>query len=427
MASQPAWAGSLTTLYTFTGGADGGVPFAGLLPGPNGSFYGTTTENAGSVFQLLPPAQGQTAWTLKTLYTFTGGADGAFPQTLVMDSQGALYGMTDEGGLRNGVCAQNGNDIGCGTVFKLSPPVQGQSTWTLNTLWTFTGGADGSSPTGGVVFGPSGELYGFTYGGFTCPHGICGGVYKLTPPSSGQTGWTETTLYSFRGRADGAQAGSYGPPVLDADGRIFGVTGSGGDTAGSNCAPGGCGTVFSLSPPHGANGGWTKQTLMVFRGRNGIGPVGGLTQDADGNLYGATNEGGRLANCVPGAGYPNGCGVAFEVSPAAWRAGGWTSTVLHRFTDGADGGYPFAAPVSAGGKVYATTSGDEVKSFGSLVELAPGGQGGWRERTRFVFTNDANSSSPAGALLAQGGVLYGTTAGAGSGPAPFGTVFQYRP
>jgi hypothetical protein len=102
MAVQHAAASGLTTLYTFTGGADGFGPFAGLLPGLNGSFFGTTTGASGSVFQLLPPAQAQTSWTLKTLYSFTGGADGAFPQTLVMDKAGALYGMTDEGGIFNG-------------------------------------------------------------------------------------------------------------------------------------------------------------------------------------------------------------------------------------------------------------------------------------------------------------------------------------
>jgi hypothetical protein len=69
----PAAGSGLQTLYTFTGGVDGGVSFAGLLPGPNGSFYGTTTLNAGSVFQLFPPAQGQSAWTLTTLYTLPMG------------------------------------------------------------------------------------------------------------------------------------------------------------------------------------------------------------------------------------------------------------------------------------------------------------------------------------------------------------------
>jgi len=419
----PAAGSGLTTLYTFTGGVDGGVSYAGLLPGPNGSFFGTTTLNAGTVFQLFPPAQGQSAWTLTTLYTFTDGLDGNFPQTLVMDAAGALYGMADHGGTRNGVCSQNGTDIGCGTVWRLAPPKKGQTGWRFSVLWSFKGGTDGSSPTGGVTFGSSGELYGFTYGGFTCGQGVCGGVFQLTPPGKGMGGWSETTLYSFKGGTDGGQAGSYGPPVLDGNGVIYGVTGSGGNVRGPNCKGYGCGTVFSLSPPAGGQTAWTKSALLEFGGRNGIQPIGGLTLDAAGNLFGGTNEGGRLADCVPGNGYPNGCGVAFELSPGG---GTWHPSVLRRFTNGADGGYPFGAPVNVGGTVYATTSGDEVNSFGSLVALAPAG-GAPREDVLFTFNNDANSSSPTGSLVSQSGVLYGTTAGAGTGPAPYGTVFAYTP
>ena len=415
---QPAAAGSLTTLYTFTGGVDGGNPFAGLLPGPGGSFFGTTTRNSGSVFQLLPPAAGQTAWTLKTLYTFSG-VDGAFPQTLVRDAQGALYGMTDEGGVFNGVCAQNGKDIGCGTVFRLSPPGAGQANWTLNTLWAFSGGADGSSPTGGVVFGPHGALYGFTYGGFTCQYGVCGGVYRLDSPQAGAANWTETTLYSFKGGEDGAQAGSYGPPVMDESGAIFGVTGSGGNIKAANCTPYGCGTVFRLSAGPSAQTAWRKQTLLSFQGSNGIIPVGGLTRDAAGNLFGATNEGGRLAKCVPGNFYPNGCGVAFELSPIA--GGAWTSRILHRFSNGPDGSYPFDAPLDVDGHVFVTTGGDGQTNFGSIDEV------GSRERADFVFTNDANGSNSVGTLLHRSGALYGTTDGVGFGPAPFGTVFAFKP
>jgi hypothetical protein len=314
-------------------------------------------------------------------------------------------------------------------VFKLSPPAHGRTAWRLTTLWSFTGGADGSSPTGGVVFGPGGVLYGFTYGGFTCPNGICGGVYRLNPPAKGATAWTETTLYSFKGGRDGALAGSYGPPVLDPGGAIFGVTGSGGDIAGKNCVPNGCGTVFKLSPPAGQATAWRKQTLAIFHGPNGIAPVGGLTEDAAGNLFGGTNEGGRLADCVPGNGYPNGCGAAFKVSPPAPGGGAGVLTVLYKFTNGADGGYPFAAPLNVNGRVFATTSGDEKKSFGSLVELLPpaAGHANGRERTRFVFTNDANGSSPVGTLLHCNGVLYGTTYGAGTGPVAYGTIFAYKP
>ena len=88
-----------------------------------------------------------------------------------------------------------------------------------------------------------------------------------------------------------------------------------------------------------------------------------------------------------------------------------------------------SGPLAAGGYVFATTSGDEQRGFGSLVELMPPANESahWQERTDFVFTNDADSSSPIGTLLSQGGTLYGTTYGAGSGPAPDGTIFAYTP
>lgn len=423
-----ARAQTLTTLYTFTGGADGGNPIGGLLAGPNGSFYGTTTQNAGTIFQLSPPSHGQTAWTLTTLYTFSGGADGVFPEYLVTDKSGALYGMADQGGLFNGTCAYGGIDYGCGTVFKLSPPASGGTQWILTTLWSFTGGADGSSPTGGVVFGPGGALYGFTYGSYTCGLGSCGEVYKLTPPAPGGTAWSETTLYNFKGGRDGAQAGSYGLPVLDRNGRIYGTTGSGGNITAANCAPYGCGTVFQLTPPAPGATAWTKQTLLSFDGYDGFGPIGGLTLDAAGNLFGGTNEGGNLSACVPGSPYPNGCGVAFELSPPDHPWAGWSSHVVWRFANGTDGDYPFDTPLAKGGALYMTTSGNPP-SYGSIDLLTPPGAAdtGWREQTKFVFSNDADSAGPTGTLIARGGVMYGTTLGVGSGPAPYGTVYALKP
>ena len=71
-----------TILYAFTGGADGAYPRDGLLQAAQGNLFGTTVSpgscgnGCGTVFELNPPEAGQTAWTLKTLYTFDGGRDG---------------------------------------------------------------------------------------------------------------------------------------------------------------------------------------------------------------------------------------------------------------------------------------------------------------------------------------------------------------
>jgi hypothetical protein len=94
------------------------------LHGVTASPGGVSSE--GTVFKLTPPANGHTAWTKTVLYSFKGSpSDGANPAGLIADKQGALYSTTALGGSG---CPQNTS--GCGTVFKLTPPAKGQTTWT---------------------------------------------------------------------------------------------------------------------------------------------------------------------------------------------------------------------------------------------------------------------------------------------------------
>ena len=95
-------------LYTFTGGIDGGQPWAGVTLGPDGNLYGVTPNGGaygqGTVFQL---SYSQGNWTETVLYSFTGGADGSHPLSAVsFDRTGNLYGAAL---------------WGCGTIFKLAP------------------------------------------------------------------------------------------------------------------------------------------------------------------------------------------------------------------------------------------------------------------------------------------------------------------
>src|SRR5208283_4562892 len=99
--------GALTSLYSFTGGNDGAYPYAGLVQGSDGSFYGTTDEGGtngggGTVFKI------STNGAFTSLYSFSGsGNDGANPQAgLVQGSDGNFYGTTSGGGTN-----------GWGTVF----------------------------------------------------------------------------------------------------------------------------------------------------------------------------------------------------------------------------------------------------------------------------------------------------------------------
>ena len=189
--------GSENVVYNFAGGSDPKLPYAGLIFDKSGNLYGTTelggTNNQGTVFEITPNSNG--SWTETVLYNFTGSTDGGQPYgSLVFDAAGNLYGTTNFGGSAN--C-----NMGCGTVFKLTPRIRG---WTESVLYTFTGGSDGREPYARLLFDAGGNLYGTTLLGgnigSVCSEG-CGTVFKLTPGSSG---WTESVLYAFQGAADGA-------------------------------------------------------------------------------------------------------------------------------------------------------------------------------------------------------------------------------
>lgn len=101
-----------------------------------------------------------TTWNEKVLHTFNG-TDGAYSEaSLIFDSAGNLYGTTAGGGNFTGKCSQ----LGCGTVFELSPNKSGG--WTETVLYKFCsqiGCTDGFSPVGGLVMDTAGNLYGTTH------------------------------------------------------------------------------------------------------------------------------------------------------------------------------------------------------------------------------------------------------------------------
>jgi uncharacterized repeat protein (TIGR03803 family) len=224
-------------LHRFTGGADGGFPYASLIRDAAGNLYGTTYSGgssslSGTVFKLSPDG------TETILHRFTGGADGAFPQAgLIRDSAGNLYGATFAGGLEHSRCGYVGF-TSCGVVFKVSP-TDGETV-----LYSFTGGGDGAGPVAGLLRDAGGNLYGTTSAGgaksSTCPYsqdGSCGVVFKLSP-----TG-IETVLHSFTG-GDGSYplAGL----IPDLAGNLYGTTLGGGGNG--PCGGVGCGVVFKLTP-----------------------------------------------------------------------------------------------------------------------------------------------------------------------------------
>jgi uncharacterized repeat protein (TIGR03803 family) len=243
-----------TILYQFTSVRDGQNPMSALTLDAAGALYGTTMYGGagpcsdwtgkmigcGSVFKLMPPTIGHTTWTKTTLHDFAAGADGWVPEgKLLLDAAGAVYGTTSQGG--TGLCNDMAsNIIGCGVVYRLTPPSYGRTDWAESLVHTFSG-PDGASPQGGLVMDATGTLYAAAAGGGPISYGMVGGyglVFKLSPPSSSQRYWTETVLYNF----DVAKTGTrpLGELVRDSSGRLFGVTNSGGPRLG--------GTVFEITP-----------------------------------------------------------------------------------------------------------------------------------------------------------------------------------
>jgi uncharacterized repeat protein (TIGR03803 family) len=184
-------AGALTTLYSFTGGTDGGDPVAGLVQATNGNFYGTTEYGGagacapvgcGTVFEITPNG------TLTTLYSFCferGCQDGESPGAdLIQATDGNLYGTTNLGGASE-----------VGTVFKITPG------GTLTTLYSFTAGPGGGNPVAGLVQATNGDFYGTAEDGasddgiiFSLSVGL--GPFVTTLPTSGDVGSPITILGS---------------------------------------------------------------------------------------------------------------------------------------------------------------------------------------------------------------------------------------
>jgi len=365
---QISTSGALTTLYSFSGGDDGAVPIAGLMPGGASNFYGTTyqggTNNAGTVYQITYGG------ALTSLYSFLGGGDGAYPEDAPTEgSDGNFYGTT-VGGSASG---------GSGTIFQIS------SDGALSTLYSFTGGDDGGSPFGGLIEGSDGDFYGTTErdGAYQA-----GTVFKIS------TNGAFTSLYSFTGGDDGGSP--FGGLIEGSDGSFYGTTEKGG-THGT--VFGGYGNVFKFS----TNGTLTR--LYSFTGgSDGLNPEAGLVQGSDGDFYGTTEQGGT-----------DDFGAVFKIS-----ANG-TLTRLYSFTGGKDGTFPVAGLVQGSdGSFYGTTFGFQSGADpGTVFKISTNGA----LTTLYSFTGGDDGRNPQGTLV-QGsdGDFYGTTSAAGA--KQYGTVFE---
>jgi uncharacterized repeat protein (TIGR03803 family) len=296
-------------------------------------------DRCGTVFELSPSG-GDWAFTLPRSFT---GSDGLAPRTgLTPDGAGNLYGTTT-----------GGSEGGTNTVFELSPS---GGSWTFSTLYSFTNWNEGLFPSSDLVIDGAGNLYGaLQQGGSSKPNCLgsdgCGTVFELSPSGGG---WQFSLLHTFQGVKEGAKEGDgiypSGTLALDSKGNLYGTTEFGGSC--ESCD----GTVFKLSQSAGK---WKEKIQHRFgdKDTDGTEPFGGVTLDKTGNLYGTTVYGGAYDG-----------GTVFKLAPDR-KGTGWKFASLYNFTDGADGGNPWAGViVDASGNLYGTTT---RGGAGTLFELSP--------------------------------------------------------
>ncbi|MBV9646905.1 MAG: hypothetical protein JO043_05535, partial [Candidatus Eremiobacteraeota bacterium] len=161
-------------VHEFGCGSDGATPMAGVVVDKHGNMFGTTqqggTSGLGTVFEISQSG-GESV-----IYSFRGGADGAYPEaSITIGPGGKLYGTTTFGGTGKCQNAEAKKPAGCGTVFQLAPHKHG---YTEKVLYSFQGGNDGNEPVAGITRNASGVLYGTTYLGGSANAGT---VYELVP------------------------------------------------------------------------------------------------------------------------------------------------------------------------------------------------------------------------------------------------------
>lgn len=396
-----------------------------LLVTPSGNLFGTTWNGpspgewtGGTVFTLAKNKRGK--WEYKSIHAFCPNpqrpcSKGQNPvSNLIIDSAGALYGVTKGGG-RGG-----DKDNRAGTIFKLTPDA-GKWKWSLvHEFCTTPACPDGAFPDGGLTY--LGAAAGQPYDGASPLYGTArsggsgsGVVFQLTP-QSGTGDWTYTIIYSFcpqgsDGCLDGI--GPVGPLLMDNAGSLFGET----DFGGANKS---FGAVFELKW-NARTSKWQETILHSFHGGDGDRPRGGLVMDKAGNLYGTTYGGGFWT-------YSN----VFKVIPKGENS---PFTVLYSFcaeTDCTDGAVPDAGVlIDSFGNVLGTT----LYGGGNDYDIQRVGGGTVFRIESGSHTSIHNFCSdgqwqcldgyyPEGLVMGQGGTIYGVTQGSGSAS---GVIFQLTP
>jgi uncharacterized repeat protein (TIGR03803 family) len=411
------------TIYSFckkANCADGEYP-NGLISDAAGNLYGAAegggTHGGGVVFELIRPVQEDGKWKEQVLYNFCsagGCSEGSQPASpLVIDSQGNLYGT-----------AMSGGKFDRGAVFQLSPATQKSISWQIAVLHSFCNkdpscgyfpqfGLAYEGQSSGTPYDGTSPLFGTSNGGGTqgidCVQG-CGIVFELTHKTKGKFG----TLYEFCVKVlycpDGALPA--GPLLVDASGNLIGTTMSGGANGNNG------GTIFEMTH---AKDSWAASALYSFCNDNcldGTVPASGVISDASGNLFGMTQFGGHHSQ-----------GTLFKFVPSNPTQ----VTVLHDFCsndDCADGSGPWSngLAIDASGNLFGTTANgggnDEVENGAGTVFES--GQQFSRLHAFCTKAGCADGELPSGPIvLSSSNKIYG--AAFGDGRDSKGLIFEVTP
>lgn len=338
--SKPGHPWTEKVLLSLSGTAgDGADPVA--LAKHRGALYGMTRccgpLNDGVVFKLTPPSGSKTRWSESVLHKFAyappASAKGSAPAgPLTFDHSGDIFGTASAGGRGDGV------------VFKLIRPRGSGHTWREVRIHVFKGKSDGSAPSAGVSRASNGSLYGTTNKGGRYDDGT---VFRLTPPTSGRSKWTERTLYTFKGGKSGRYPGGNGV-TMDKAGHLFGMTQQGG--AKDN------GVVYELQK--GKSGrSWFERLLYTFPATcsyctDYTSATGGLTLRKKA-LYGTTAGGGSQQ-----------FGSIFKLMPGKSAKKRWREETLYTF----DGGIHWGGAPETG-----VTFAKSGAMYGTVSRLGPGG------------------------------------------------------
>lgn len=392
----PVTAGAQTfryrKVYDFGSSADlGTFPSAGVTVDAHGNIFGTTeyggVSNDGVVYELAALPDG--GYGYHRLHSFNiANRGGAYPTAApVLDTSGNLYGTTKYGG---------GSDAG--VVYELVANSTGG--YSFKILRDFSGN-DGAYPEAGLTLDGSGDLYGTTLNGGQ--YG-CGVVFEMAAAEGGA--FTFRRLYSFNG-----SQGRYplAGLVLDGKGDLFGACWAGGNSNG--------GVLFELVPRGSSTYGY--RVLHTFNAANsgGFNPDTVLAMDTNGDLFGATLDGGDFGPDND----EDSPGTAFELE--AQSGGEYTYHTLHSFNS-TDGYHPIAGmAIDTDGNVFGSTNQGGNFNLGAVFEMVADGVGGYTFRKLHSFSGPDGDTPQSGTLAVDArGNVYGTAQGGGA--YSYGVIFE---